>query len=75
MEYAGSGTASALMLRNAPRLMAGYLAWLNRWRDNPRRHLLLAAALVTAEWLQQEIAELRLKGTGFEAALAQSMPQ
>jgi len=48
VEYAGSGTASALMLRNAPRLMAGYLAWLNRRRDNPRRHLLLAAALVAA---------------------------
>ncbi|HEY4970931.1 MAG TPA: hypothetical protein VII35_13580, partial [Steroidobacteraceae bacterium] len=29
--------------------MAGYLAWLNRWRDHPRRHLLLAAALM-AVW-------------------------
>jgi hypothetical protein len=29
--------------------MAGYLAWLNRWRDHPRRHLLLAAALL-AVW-------------------------
>jgi hypothetical protein len=51
VEYAGSGTAAALMrhwLRNAPRLMAGYLTWLNRWRDHPLRHLLLAFALVTA---------------------------
>jgi hypothetical protein len=28
--------------------MAGYLTWLNRWRDHPRRHLLLALALITA---------------------------
>jgi hypothetical protein len=49
VEYAGSGTAPAMMwLRNAPRLMAGYLTWLNRRRDHPRRHLLLAFALITA---------------------------
>ena len=29
--------------------MAGYLAWLNRWRDHPRRDLLLAADLL-AVW-------------------------
>jgi hypothetical protein len=36
------------MLRGAPRLMAGYLAWRNRRRLHSRRRLLLAAALLAA---------------------------
>jgi ABC-2 type transport system ATP-binding protein len=36
---------------------------------------LLMDGRIQREWRQQEIADLRLKGTGFEAALAQSMPQ
>ncbi|MGC2029998.1 MAG: hypothetical protein WA642_08260, partial [Steroidobacteraceae bacterium] len=40
--------ASGYWLRYAPRLMVGYMAWLNRRRDHPRRYLLLALALITA---------------------------
>jgi ABC-2 type transport system ATP-binding protein len=36
---------------------------------------LLMDGRIQREWRQPEIAELRLKGAGFEAALAQSMPQ
>jgi ABC-2 type transport system ATP-binding protein len=39
------------------------------------RAALLMDGRIQREWRQQEIAELRLEGTGFEAALARSMPQ